>query len=79
MGGGLTSRGGVWWLSGQVCDRKLNCGNHKCKAFCHAGLCNKCPKTVDVVCACGSAVRSHTTMHARWRWWDIDAPAALEG
>ncbi|XP_072031586.1 transcriptional repressor NF-X1-like isoform X2 [Amphiura filiformis] len=43
---------------GQECGRDLQCGNHKCKAPCHAGDCDPCPLTPETVkhCPCGQTL-----------------------
>lgn len=37
-----------------MCGRRLKCGNHKCPAPCHRGLCAPCPINVQISCACGA-------------------------
>lgn len=38
-----------------VCDKVINCGNHKCKDICHLGECKECMYTPEKVttCCCG--------------------------
>ncbi|XP_075242842.1 protein shuttle craft-like isoform X2 [Convolutriloba macropyga] len=39
----------------EVCDKSLNCGNHKCEKVCHSGECAKCETSLAVIqtCPCG--------------------------
>lgn len=39
----------------KLCNKLLNCGNHKCKEICHPGQCTDCKLTPDVIktCPCG--------------------------
>lgn len=39
----------------QPCNKKLNCGIHKCDKICHEGDCPACPVLVDATCHCGKA------------------------
>ncbi|OQR76638.1 NF-X1-type zinc finger protein-like [Tropilaelaps mercedesae] len=36
-----------------VCNRKLQCGNHKCQSVCHRGPCYPCREQKDRTCPCG--------------------------
>lgn len=38
-----------------VCDKLLNCGNHKCKKICHSGPCDECSLMPEKIkkCPCG--------------------------
>merc|ERR1719242_1620495 len=45
-------------LCGQICDKLLKCGNHRCKRKSHEGPCNECTVMVKQECFCGS----HTAM-----------------
>ena len=40
---------------GRVCDKKLDCGNHRCQSICHDGPCQPCPITHVERCYCGKA------------------------
>ncbi|KAK3604749.1 hypothetical protein CHS0354_017856 [Potamilus streckersoni] len=43
---------------GDICDRPLGCGNHRCEAVCHDGECNQCPLLPALVthCPCGKSL-----------------------
>ncbi|CAK7214881.1 FKBP12-associated protein [Sporothrix bragantina] len=41
------------WVCGKPCNRKLDCGEHFCKAPCHAGDCAPCIVPVSSRCFCG--------------------------
>ncbi len=43
------------YTCGEVCSRRLDCGNHECEAVCHDRDCKPCPLTVEKVtkCPCG--------------------------
>ncbi|CAK7563216.1 MAG: FKBP12-associated protein [Sporothrix epigloea] len=41
------------WSCGKPCNRKLNCGEHKCQALCHSGDCAPCAVPVLSKCFCG--------------------------
>ncbi|XP_028140077.1 protein shuttle craft isoform X1 [Diabrotica virgifera virgifera] len=40
---------------GEVCDKLLSCGNHRCQSICHEGPCEICPVDISVIktCPCG--------------------------
>ncbi|XP_017004346.2 protein shuttle craft [Drosophila takahashii] len=44
-------------LCGEICDKALNCGEHRCRAECHAGKCAACPEQVEQHCHCGKQER----------------------
>lgn len=43
------------YACGKLCNRALACKNHKCKDICHAGECQRCRLSADLVtsCPCG--------------------------
>lgn len=43
------------YTCGEVCDKTLKCGNHKCKMLCHEGECEPCTLGPDRIryCPCG--------------------------
>ncbi|XP_076265116.1 NF-X1-type zinc finger protein NFXL1 [Rhynchophorus ferrugineus] len=41
------------WQCDKVCDKPLDCGKHKCKDVCHAGVCNTCLLALPRTCPCG--------------------------
>ena len=57
---GIDVRGkGIRDLScGKICERTLNCGKHACEKTCHAGDCEKCPRTEEVKCWCGKETKT---------------------
>jgi transcriptional repressor NF-X1 len=38
---------------GNICSRKLGCGNHTCKSICHPGDCKACEVKKGARCYCG--------------------------
>ncbi|KAF2863546.1 hypothetical protein K470DRAFT_254841 [Piedraia hortae CBS 480.64] len=43
------------WACGDVCGKKLSCGDHSCAALCHDGTCEPCAGRVPAKCYCGHA------------------------
>ncbi|KAI9101587.1 hypothetical protein K1719_023831 [Acacia pycnantha] len=37
---------------GQVCDKLLECGRHRCGRICHVGLCDPCHVLINASCFC---------------------------
>ncbi|XP_075230227.1 NF-X1-type zinc finger protein NFXL1 [Lycorma delicatula] len=44
------------WHCDKVCDKKLDCGNHRCKEVCHKGDCGPCPLSLQRTCPCGKSL-----------------------
>lgn len=44
-------------LCGKICDKVLNCAEHRCRAECHAGKCTACAEQVEQHCHCGKQER----------------------
>ncbi|KAH8281975.1 hypothetical protein KR054_004533 [Drosophila jambulina] len=44
-------------LCGEICDKVLNCAEHRCRAECHAGKCAACAEQVEQHCHCGKQER----------------------
>ncbi|KAI0711295.1 hypothetical protein C8Q76DRAFT_623360 [Earliella scabrosa] len=42
---------------GELCGRKLGCGNHVCQDVCHPGKCSPCPIREKARCYCGKEER----------------------
>ena len=42
---------------GQVCGRRLGCGNHTCQDICHTGKCSPCQIREKARCYCGKEER----------------------
>ncbi|XP_062123975.1 protein shuttle craft isoform X1 [Drosophila sulfurigaster albostrigata] len=40
-----------------ICDKLLNCGEHRCQQLCHAGKCENCAEKVQQHCHCGKQQR----------------------
>ncbi|EDW63647.1 protein shuttle craft [Drosophila virilis] len=40
-----------------ICDKLLNCGEHRCQQPCHAGKCEACAEQVQQHCHCGKQQR----------------------
>ncbi|TDG41920.1 hypothetical protein AWZ03_011656 [Drosophila navojoa] len=40
-----------------ICDKLLNCGEHRCQQPCHAGKCEACAEQVQQNCHCGKQQR----------------------
>ena len=38
---------------GNICDKRLSCGNHSCANVCHPGPCTPCAERETVKCYCG--------------------------
>ena len=38
---------------GEICNKILNCKNHRCERICHIGDCEKCDEKKDIFCFCG--------------------------
>eukprot|EP00913_Durusdinium_trenchii_P005407 g5039.t1 len=43
------------WSCGAACGQALSCGQHSCKARCHAGPCPPCTEASEESCYCGKA------------------------
>ncbi|RKO89941.1 hypothetical protein BDK51DRAFT_13552, partial [Blyttiomyces helicus] len=43
---------------GEICDKELNCGNHKCTRPCHSGPCLPCDITFTQNCHCGRSEKT---------------------
>lgn len=41
----------------QICNKILNCCNHRCQRICHFGDCNPCDKRFELKCFCGKVTR----------------------
>lgn len=43
---------------GNVCDKVLDCGNHRCKSVCHSGACVPCQLKPEILtrCPCGKSL-----------------------
>ena len=44
-------------VCGQICEKILPCGQHRCQAKCHSGSCPACEEKVTQKCACGETSR----------------------
>lgn len=38
---------------GEICDKKLKCGIHRCKRICHRNECDICDERIEIRCCCG--------------------------
>nr|XP_023021206.1 NF-X1-type zinc finger protein NFXL1 [Leptinotarsa decemlineata] len=41
------------WHCDKVCNKALECGNHRCQEVCHDGVCDMCPLSKLRTCPCG--------------------------
>lgn len=44
-----------YFSCGNVCEKLLECGHHKCSSVCHSGACEPCTLAVEAIktCPCG--------------------------
>lgn len=48
----LENKGVQDYSCGEICNKLLSCGNHKCQEKCHKGDCNPCVRDVTIIKTC---------------------------
>ncbi|XP_064481964.1 NF-X1-type zinc finger protein NFXL1-like [Ornithodoros turicata] len=59
--------GSKLWSCGNVCKKRLSCGQHSCEQICHGGECQPCSKESRQKCSCGSSVQLRPCASPRWQ------------
>ena len=57
---------------GELCNKLLQCGLHKCKKICHEGNCFPCEEMISQKCYCGKTLRTTLCGMGKCEWTALD-------